>query len=56
MGDGLLSTGAAEALGLGYFELHGLLRERGIVIKTSDEEFERDQAGVRKMLAKLLSA
>lgn len=49
VGDGLLSTGAAaDALGLGYYEMLALLKERGVPRKMSDEDMARDREDLLK--------
>lgn len=54
VGDNLLSTGqAAESLGLGYFETLALIKARGVPVTIDEEEFELDQADLRKISAAL---
>ena len=50
--EGMLSTGeAGELLGMGYFETEGFLKAKGVPLLLSTEEFERDQADLREIMA-----
>ena len=52
--DNLLSTGAAaEALGLGYFQILALIKERGIPLRMSEEDMARDREDLLRMFPDL---
>ena len=54
VGDNLIAIGGAgEMLGLGYFQTLALIKERGVPLRISPQEFERDQEDVRRIFDEL---
>lgn len=50
--EGRLSTGkAGEILDLGYFQTEAFLKDRGVPLVLSNEEFAQDQADLREIAA-----
>lgn len=48
----ILSVGeAGQILGLGYFQAEAFLKEKGVPVLMSDEDFERDQSDLRTIMS-----